>query len=74
MQAPIGLLPGTDDDIVDRQYHGFAVFLDMQAGIIDSDVFNAAPGLYAAHLERRAVNPSGGFSQSCPRFSGAALK
>jgi hypothetical protein len=74
MERPAGFLTRANDDMIDRQHHGLAIFFYMQAGIIDSHVFNAAPSLYATHLERRAVNPSGGLAQTRSGFSGTALK
>src|SRR5690348_1204371 len=73
-QGSIPFLARADDDVVHRERLRSAVDGDMQPGIIDPFVGDAAEHLDAFGLERRAMHPAGGLVEALAWPSGSPLQ
>jgi hypothetical protein len=73
-QAALGFLAGAEHHGVHRQQAFLAIDADVQAGIVDLQVLDAAQHVYAALLQQQAARPAGGLGQSLAELGGFALQ
>src|SRR6185312_11348845 len=73
-QRTVGLLSGADDNVVDAECLRLAVDADVQTGIVDPFVRDAAEHLDALGFQRRAMYPAGGLVEALARPACRALQ
>src|SRR6185437_4805176 len=73
-EGAVGFLPRTDDHVVHAECLRLAVGRDVQTGVVDLFIGDAAEHFHALGLQCRAMHPAGGLVEAFARPAGRALQ